>query len=113
MYTLTQKDLIANGEIVASWTPDYQEFDVDLNEAMQQALVDYEGNYYIAEYNSETNEALFPDEEVLVLDIDYERLNNTYIWNQIHEYIPDEELPDWDAEGDYDDEDWEWEIDNE
>jgi hypothetical protein len=112
MYTLTKKDLMTTGDIITTWAPDYQEFDIDMDENIQQALVDYEGNYYITEFNVNTNEAVFPDEEVLVLDIEYERLNNTYIWNQIHEHIPDDELTIWEGD-EFDDEEWDWEIDTE
>lgn len=112
MYELSKKDLVSNGEIIRTWSVDYEEFDVDLNETLQNALVVYDGNYYVVEINGESGDTVFPDEQAVVLDIQYERINNTFTWNQIQDFIPDEDLEVWD-DAELSDEDWGWEVDNE
>lgn len=112
MYEITQKDLLVSGDMITSWIPDYEEFDPDLSSSIQHALVNYEGNYYIVDVDVNTNESVFPDEPALILDIHLERINDTFIWNQIREHIPDEDLETWDDET-FDEEDWDWENDNE
>lgn len=110
MYKFTKKDLLSSGDIVTTWPPDYEEFDVDLSPNIQQALIECEGNYYVAEIDTETNTPVFPDEQALVLDLEYERINETFTWLQIKEFLPDEDVSPWGDES-FNEEDWDWEND--
>jgi hypothetical protein len=112
MYEFTKKDLVSSGDLITTWAPDYEEFDIDMDSSISQALLHYDGNYYIAEVSNENNEAVFPDDQALILDIEYERINTTFIWDQIKDFIPDEDLGVWD-DLPFDDEDLDWENDSE
>ena len=69
MYVFTQKDLIASGEIITTWSPDYEEFDIDMIPTIHQSLVECQGTYYIAVIDIENNTPMFPDEAAILLDV--------------------------------------------
>jgi len=112
MFELTKKDVVLNGDIIRTWTVDYEEFDLDMDASVQQALLTHDGNYYVVELDSETGDAIFPLEHALVLDIQTERINNTFIWNQIQDFIPDEDVEIWD-DSEFDEDSWDWDADSE